>query len=99
MSSLFDPAVKYPNDGTGEYVDLKGEVVSVGYESDGFVGVTVATDFGQFVGFWEMPSSGSKPSVRQIATIRIYNAGGGSCPDNSIRSFGHNFGYVGILKS
>lgn len=75
---LFEPGLRYPEDGTGAYQDLEGEVIKVSGPM-----VTVATPKGVFVGVSNKPPRA--PGGR--AEIRIYSCGGGFYPDFLILSW------------
>lgn len=85
MPRLFELGYVYPSDSTGEYTDLKGEVVAVRQPFPDSVCVTVRTKHGTFDGWTDrvMPL----PEVGYRATIRMYRAGGGWYPDNIIKSW------------
>lgn len=89
MGKLFDPNLVYPQDDMGEYIELVGEITKVGGVLGDSVSVTVKTDKGTFIGYWESPPSGKYfPKTGQWARIRCYNSGGGWYPDDKITGFG-----------
>ena len=81
-----------PSDRIGPYVELVGEVVKVGEPGFDSVAITVKTDKGTYMGYWEGPPSERgnvrTPKLGQWARIRIYDAGGGWYPDNTISGWG-----------
>lgn len=87
---LFDPNLVYPQDRTGVYADLEGVVTAVGEPLGNDVLVTVETDRGVFLGWTYVPLD-QDPVVKigYLATIRVYDAGGGFYPDNRIVSWRH----------
>lgn len=87
MSRLFDHDLVYPSDNYGPYVELEGKVVLVSHsrvdvEVEGHGGMTGYSDFIE-----ARPETAPRPGY--IATIRVYDAGGGWYPDNRIMGWRH----------
>jgi len=78
--TLFQQSLTYPQDDTGEYTELVGEVVKLGTPIGDDVSVQVKTARGTYTGYTQTPP----PKIGNWARIRIYRAGGGWYPDNII---------------
>jgi hypothetical protein len=88
---LFEPNTVYPNDsgvgGMGEYIDVEGEIISVGPSLDDAVKVTISSKHGAVSGWAHGPTGSyfsTHPMVGSRATIRVYRSGGGWYPDNRV---------------
>lgn len=84
MVYLFDEKFVYPSDEHGAYIELVGTIVCV----DDLV-VTVQTENGVFTGYAEQRRCDwcGYPNIGQIATIKLYEQGGGRYPDHMIISW------------
>lgn len=87
MDSLFKRGVTYPSDEVGRYVELDGIVVKVDHErvdvdvpGRGFISGYFDPESPRFWSFSFRPRAGHR------ATVRVYDAGGGFYPDNTITS-------------
>ena len=87
MTRLFDPNLVYPSDSEGgRYIELDGAVVELVHVlPNGERMLRVSTPKGIFTGFSRFPGT-YEPQIGDLATIRIYDAGGGHYPDNRITS-------------
>jgi hypothetical protein len=93
MSRLFDPDLVYPSDEVGPFTELTGVVVSVGEPLGEEVRVDVYTHQGIFSAFTLRP-----PKVGYMATVRIYDSGGGWYPDDRIVRWARPSNYPGDSK-
>lgn len=89
---IFDDNLVYPVDENGRYVEVDGYVVSTGEHLDlfDFFSVDVLTKFGTLTGY--ASSRFSVPNIGCVATIRIYDQGGGWYPDDKIVSITYTTG-------
>jgi hypothetical protein len=76
---LFDPDLSYPSDDVGKYLEVEGIVRSVEEWDVGHVHADVDTELGLVRAYGDL-----KPLVGSIATVRIYDSGGGWYPDDRL---------------
>lgn len=85
---VFERGRRYPHDGVSEYVDLDGEVLTVGSGhvddvDDNEVRVTVRTrEHGEFTAYTF--KGATRPPIGSRATVRLYVIGGGWYPDDRV---------------
>lgn len=89
---LFDDNLVYPRDEYGCYIETDGYVISVGEPLSDCFSIGVSTKFGTFVGY--ASSHFHVPNIGCIATIRIYDIGGGWYPDDRIVSITYTTGFL-----
>lgn len=83
MPPLFDPKLAYPRDEMGCYIEFTGEVVGVSGDPDSdfySAEVFIASRNETGRGYSRRPA----PSVGDVATLRVYDSGGGWYPDDKI---------------
>ena len=84
MTIAFDRNLAYPCDDVGAYQEVSGVVVETGEPLGGSVRVVIETEkHGRITGYARKPMARS--AKRAVwACIRVYDAGGGFYPDNSV---------------
>lgn len=87
LRPVFEPGVRYPDDGISEYVDLDGKITYV--EPNPLseeVRIRVLTDgYGEFTAY-TYPEA-DLPLLEAFATIRVYSKGEGWYPENRLISW------------